>query len=276
MSPLSLFKRNSTLLPGTVIVWGRLGSPLVNILFKTKLLSLLPLSWDMDCLLTLWLTLPLVPLVTVAVRLVFWSLSSRKKFLVPQPIYTHRKIIKAPLLHQSLGPRVFFVSLSLSLFLANSLERGDPLCSLFCPGFYNPLERAPGAFVSNASPVSRTLLVLCVNQGISASFSLSVSYRRLCTTRFRSIKGPQQITISMCRRQSSIVSTLLQNFLVEPYWGYSFFFFQLVSCHWHSLSVWQRVKVGKKSVSGFCSFFLILPVCVHFIKWVTWVKYRKS
>ena len=78
MSPLSLFKKNSTLLPGTeVILWGRLGSPLVNILFKTKLLSLLPLSWDMDCLLTLWLTLPLVPL--VAVCLVFWSLSFLKE-----------------------------------------------------------------------------------------------------------------------------------------------------------------------------------------------------
>ena len=80
MSPLSLFKRNSTLIPGTeVIVWGRLGSTLVNILFRSKLLSLLPLSWDMDCVLTLWLTLPLVPLVTVAVRLVFWSLSFPKE-----------------------------------------------------------------------------------------------------------------------------------------------------------------------------------------------------
>ena len=80
MSPLSLFKRNSTLLPGTeVIVWGRVGSPLVNILFRTKLFSLAPLSWDMDCLLTLWLTLPLVPLVTVAVCLVFWSLSFLKE-----------------------------------------------------------------------------------------------------------------------------------------------------------------------------------------------------
>ena len=80
ISPLSLFKRDSMLLPGTeVIVWGRLGSPLVNILFRTKLLSLVPLSWDMDCLLTLWLTFPLVPLVTVAVHLVFWSLSFPKE-----------------------------------------------------------------------------------------------------------------------------------------------------------------------------------------------------
>ena len=80
MSPLSLFKRNSTLLPGTeVIVWGRLGSPLVNILFRTKLLSLVPLSWDTDFVLTLWLTLPLVPLVTFTVRLVFWFLSFLKE-----------------------------------------------------------------------------------------------------------------------------------------------------------------------------------------------------
>ena len=62
-----------------VIVWGKLGSPLVNIPFRTKLLSLIPLSWDMDCLLTLWLTLPLVPSVTVAVHLVFWSLSFPKE-----------------------------------------------------------------------------------------------------------------------------------------------------------------------------------------------------
>ena len=55
---LFLFKQNSTLLPGTeVIVWDRFESPLVNILFMTKLFSLDPLSWDMDCLLTLWLLL---------------------------------------------------------------------------------------------------------------------------------------------------------------------------------------------------------------------------
>ena len=54
-SPLFLFKQSSTLLPGTkVVVWNRLESPLVNILFTTKLLSLHPLSWDMDGLLTLW------------------------------------------------------------------------------------------------------------------------------------------------------------------------------------------------------------------------------
>ena len=54
-SPLFLFNQNSRLLPGTeIIVWDRLESLLVNFLFRTKLLSLDPLSWDMDCLLTLW------------------------------------------------------------------------------------------------------------------------------------------------------------------------------------------------------------------------------
>ena len=54
-TPLFLFKQSSMLLPGTeVIVWDRLESPLVNILFTTKLLNLDPLSWDMDCPLTLW------------------------------------------------------------------------------------------------------------------------------------------------------------------------------------------------------------------------------
>ena len=37
-----------------VIIWDRLDSPSVNILFTTKLLHLDLLSWDMDCLLTLW------------------------------------------------------------------------------------------------------------------------------------------------------------------------------------------------------------------------------
>ena len=34
------------------------------------------------------------------------------------------------------------------------------------------MDRVPGAFMNSASPVSGALLVFCVNQGISASFSL--------------------------------------------------------------------------------------------------------
>ena len=53
----------------------------------------------------------------VAVHLVFWSLSLPKEISCTSYIYTHRKIVKSPLLHQSLGPCVFFVSLSLCLSL---------------------------------------------------------------------------------------------------------------------------------------------------------------
>ena len=102
------------------IGWDRLESPSVNILLTTKLLSLNPLSWDMDCLLTLW---PLLIPCSLGTRLLYIWFSDLyhcwKKFLVQQPIYTHQKIIKAPLLHQSLGPRVclsfFLFSLCLSL-----------------------------------------------------------------------------------------------------------------------------------------------------------------
>ena len=99
-------------------------------------------------------------------------------------IYAHAMLIKTPLLHQSLGPRVF-LSFSLSLFLANCLERRGRLSSLSCPGFWDPLKKAHCAFThsrgrpvptcSSASPENRTLLAFRVNQGTSASFSLSLS-----------------------------------------------------------------------------------------------------
>ena len=58
-------------------------------------------------------------------------------------IYAHIMLIKTPLLHQSFGPRVFLSSflsfysfcLSLSLFLANSLEHRGLLGSFSCPDF---------------------------------------------------------------------------------------------------------------------------------------------
>ena len=45
-----------------------------------------------------------------------------------------------------------------------------------------------------SKPRVGALLAFCVNQGISASFSPLLSYRRLWTTRFRSIKGPQHLS----------------------------------------------------------------------------------
>ena len=57
----------------------------------------------------------------------------------------------------------------------------------------HPIKRVPEAFMNRASPVPGALLAFCVNQGISASFSLLYFLNGwLRTTRFRSIKGPQQ------------------------------------------------------------------------------------
>ena len=115
-----------------VIVWDRFGSPLVNILFMTRLLILFPLfleiwivSWPCDhyYLLFPWLQL-----------LYIWFSDlyhCQKKFLVLQPIYTHRKIIKAPLLHQSLGPRVFiYFFLSLPPALSFTFLSLTPDCQV--------------------------------------------------------------------------------------------------------------------------------------------------
>ena len=112
-----------------VIIWDRLESPSVSILFTTKLLHLNPLSWDMDCLLTLW------PL------------------LIPC----------------SLGNGCCMFVFIKRNFLYNSL--------------YTLTERS--------------LKHLCsIRAWVPVSFSLSFTfYRRLRTTRFQSVKGPQQIPI---------------------------------------------------------------------------------
>ena len=122
-SPLFLFKRSRTLLPGTrVIVWDRLESPLVNILFMTKLLSPNLLSWDMDGLLTLWQLLIPCSLGNGCCMLGFLIfIIVVRNFLYHSLYITHRKIIKAPLLHKSLGPCVC-LSFSLSLSLSHSSQ----------------------------------------------------------------------------------------------------------------------------------------------------------
>ena len=114
---------------------------------------------------------------------------------------------KTPLLHQSFGPRVLLsLSLSLppSLSLSGYFFGAQRLSELtFLPGLLrpsregtlhlHPIERAPEASVNRASPVSGTLLAFCVNQGISASFSLLYFLiGRRWTTRFWSVKGTQQ------------------------------------------------------------------------------------
>ena len=127
-------------------------------------------------------------------------------------IYAHTMLIKTPLLPQSFGPCVLLslpLPLPLSLFQADPLERRGSLSSLSCPKSEDPktlLRRrsAPSPHWEGAwglreqsKPRAGTLLAFCVNQGISASFSPLLSYRRLWTTRFRSIKGPQHMLMAL-------------------------------------------------------------------------------
>ena len=87
----------------------------------TKLLSPNLLSWDMDGLLTLWPLLIPCSLGNGCYTLGFLIfIIVVRNFLYHSLYITHRKIIKAPLLHKSLGPCVclsFSLSLSLSLTL---------------------------------------------------------------------------------------------------------------------------------------------------------------
>ena len=125
-----------------VVRWDRLESPSVNILLMTKLLSLDPLSWDMDCLLTLW------PL------LIPCSLGNG--------YYTFGFLIFI------IVERNFLYN-SLHILTETSLKH---LCSI-------------RAWV----PMS---FFLFLSLSPSLWLSLLLSYHRLRTTRFRSIKGPQQ------------------------------------------------------------------------------------
>ena len=202
-SPLFLFKQSRMLLPGTrVIVCDRLESPLVNILLMTKLPSLDPLCWDMDGLLTLWqllipcslgnscYTLGFLIFIIIVRNFLYHSL-----YILTENSLKHLCSIRAWV------PVSFFLSLSLSLRLIpwsaetrlpHSPARASTTLSRRRPVPSPPLERVPGAFVRDASPVSRTLLVFCINQGVSTSFSPSLSCRCLSIARSRSIKGPQQ------------------------------------------------------------------------------------
>ena len=116
-------------------------------------------SFDMDCLLALWPLLLLDSLVTCNV----WSFDLYLKKLPCNMVYIlTQNSKKYPCSTRDLGPHVLSLSLSLSLSLYFWLIPWSAKAS-------------------------------CVTQGIFASFLLSLSYCRLRTTRFRSIKGPQQV-----------------------------------------------------------------------------------
>ena len=143
----------------------------------------------------------------------------QKKFLVPQPIYTHRKIIKTPLLHQSLGPHVFFFFffpmyfsfvLSLSLSFSLSLSPRLIIWSAEIRRIHPPAwaSKTPSRRHPVPSPPQEGSLCLCerckpcVKSFIGSlhkpgNISLFLSFTFLLstqTTMFQSIKGPQQVT----------------------------------------------------------------------------------
>ena len=132
-------------------------SPSVNILLRTKLLSLYPLSWDMDCLLNLWPLLIPHSLDKGCCTFGFLIFIIVERNSLYNSLYTlTERSLKHRCSTRGLGPRVFLsLSPPFSLFLplANSLECGNPPNSFSCPGFQVLLERAPCAFVSGASPV---------------------------------------------------------------------------------------------------------------------------
>ena len=126
---------------------------------------------------------------------------------------------KTPLLHQSSGPRVFLsVSLSLPLFFrlipwsAEALwvhfpARASKTLSRRCSA-PSPHQEGAWGLCEQSKPRVGALLAFCVNQGISASFYPLLSYRRLQTTRFQSIKGPQQLIRTYHIAQGTLLNTL--------------------------------------------------------------------
>ena len=122
--------------------------------------------------------------------------------------------MKTPLLHQSSGPRVC-LSFSLSLFFRLIPWRKEALWVHFPAWASKTLSRASphreGAWGlhKQSKPHAGALLAFCVNQGISASSSPLLSYHRLRTTRFQSIKGPQQrskcLLISWSQSPSAVI-----------------------------------------------------------------------
>ena len=131
-------------------------------------------------------------------------------------------LIKTPLLHQSSGPRVFLsLSLSPSLSFSGWSPGAQRLSEFtFLPGLLRPsregalhLHPIEGAWGlrEQSKPRAGALLAFCINQGISASFSLLYfPVGRLRTTRFRSIKGPQPVFKMWCIFFLHLQNTSLQ------------------------------------------------------------------
>ena len=136
-----------------VIGWGMDESPSVNILLMTKLLSPDPLSWDMDCLLTLWPLLIPCYLGNGCCTFGFLIFIIVEKNSLYNSLYVlTERSLKHLCSIRVWVPMSFFLSLSpsFSLWLILCSVR-NPLSSFSCLGFQDPLERAPCAFMSGAS-----------------------------------------------------------------------------------------------------------------------------
>ena len=147
LSPLFLIKWSSKLVPGTeVTMWDRLDSPLVNILFTTKLLSLDPLSWDMDRLLTLWPWLIPCSLGNSCCMFGFLIFIIVERNILYNSLYILTERSLKHLCSIRAWVPMSFLSFCLSLSLANSLKHKNPSCSLSCLGFQDPLKKTHCAF----------------------------------------------------------------------------------------------------------------------------------
>ena len=141
-------------------------------------------------------------------------------------IYAHTMLIKTPLLHQSSGPHVF-LSLSFSLSLRLFLWSTEALWVHFPARASKTLSRrlsAPSTHREGAwglreqsKPCVGALLAFCVNQGISTSFPPLLSYRQLRTTRFWSIKGPQQNSIRNMVN-NTVITLCVVRWLLDLLW----------------------------------------------------------
>ena len=109
-------------------------------------------------------------MVTVAIRLVFWSLSLSKEISCTTAYIYSQKIINAPLLHQSLGPHVF-LSLFLLFFFFFSLSL-PPSSSLFHFLIVDSRLSGPGPL---KDPDSYLFILLLISFALQKILSLTES-----------------------------------------------------------------------------------------------------
>ena len=111
---------------------------------------------------------------------------------------------------RDLGPRVV-LSFSFSLSLWLILWSVETRQLTFLPRLSRPFREDALCLRERYKLYPRALLVLCITQGIPASFSLLLSYHRLRTTRFWSIKGLQQlISIFLFQLEELLLAFLLR------------------------------------------------------------------